>query len=220
MSLLFADLNGLPVIKARLVVPFTGIWHADIGLDRAVDLSGPQTFQLAGSAWVGTAIRAIDFSGVRGVRLVGGSAGWRKKVPYRQYAIPGGVPFATITSDLAILVNEIPPVLSPSLPPTVGPAYVRRAGLASLVLQDLFEDIWWLDPLGVVQTKARLPTPITSEFTAIAVSTWSGIYSIATEFPADWAPGATFAGLTVSGTISRVTHVLEAGTLRSEVMAA
>jgi hypothetical protein len=37
---LFASLNGTPVTRARVVQPYTGIWHADVWLDHVADTTG------------------------------------------------------------------------------------------------------------------------------------------------------------------------------------
>jgi hypothetical protein len=224
MSGPFSQLNGLPIAKLHLVLPALGLWHADITLTQAVDVAAPQVLLLSGSTWNGAVIRAVDFSGERSVRIVGGTAGWRKSVPALQYSsttVAGGVPTVTVLSDVAALVQELPPVLDPTIPFSVGTSYVRQAGPASLVLQDL-EDrgvlSWWADPLGVVQTMPRPSTPPMMPFVAEQVRGAAGWYRIATEFPGEWMPGAVFQSATVGGIISRVEHRIDKGNLWSEVL--
>jgi hypothetical protein len=221
----FASLSGIPITRLHLVVPAQGIWHADVALTTAIDVPGPQTLLLAGSTWIGAVVRAVDFSGVRGVRLVGGAGGWRKTVPALPYGpSPVGVPTSTILGDLAATIQELPPVLDPTVLPTVGNYYVRQHGAASLVLWDLLAaevlQTWWMNPAGVIQTSIRLPVVILSPFVAEAVRGESGWYRIATDSPGDWIPGATFASPTVSGTISRVEHRIQRGRFWTEVLAA
>jgi hypothetical protein len=218
MSLYYADLTGVPIMSLALTVPMAGIWHADVVCDVTVDIAGPQVLTLSNSAWVCTPIRATDFAGRREVRLVGGQAGWRKPVPFKQYQSPGGVPTAMVLGDTAAFVQEPPPVVDSTQAPTVGVAYVRQAGLASLVLQGLLGDAWYMSPQGIVQTAPRLPTPIVSPFTVMDVRGASGRYTIATEFPGDWAPGSVFVSPTASGTVNLVRHVLREESLRTEVM--
>lgn len=222
----YADLSGNPVISCVLSIPLTGIWHADVVLATAPpSLTGPQVLTLAGSTWACTPIRVIPFAGRTEARLVGGAGGWRSTVAAKQYASPAGVSLPMVLGDIASLIGEIPPVLDPSLAPTVGTAFVRRAGLASLTLQRLtvmrvLTNAWYMDSTGTVQTSVRPSTPITSTFTVENVKGASGRYVIATESPADWAPGATFSGPTASGTVDIVRHVLKGDTFRTEVMAA
>jgi hypothetical protein len=217
----FAQLNGIPVTKLHLVIPALGIWHADVTLTQAIDVTAPQLLLLAGTTWTGAVVRAVDFSGERSVRIVGGTGGWRKTVPALQYASPIGVPTVTVLADVAALVQEIPPVLDPTVPPVLGTGYVRQLGPASLVLQDLQDRgllSWWMDPFGVVQTAPRLPTPPVLPFVAEAVRGAAGWYRIATETPIEWMPGVLFASVTVTGTVSRVEHRVDRGHFWTEVL--
>ena len=216
MSIYYSDLTGVPVFMAALTIPMAGNWHVDVVCDTTVDIAGPQVFSLAGSAWTCAPIRAIDFAGRRGVRLVGGQAGWRKPVPAKQYQAPGGVPTAMVLSDAAAFVGEPPPALDPSMSPTLGAAFVRQAGLASLVLQSILGDSWYMAPTGIVQTAPRPTTLVPSAFNVMDVHEPSGKYTIATESPADWMPGVTFAGPTANGTVNLVRHVLHVDRLRTE----
>jgi hypothetical protein len=218
MGLLFADINGNAVVRARLTIPFTGIWHADVLLAKALDVSGPQVLTIDGQPYNGTVIRAIDFAGARGVRLVGGMGGWRKQVSAKQYSNPIGVLLSTVLLDVALSVGEVVAIATDG--PIGKTAYFRTADAASRVLDDTLGDAWWMDPLGIVQTLPRPTLPILSPFVATEVRGASGIYEIATEVSSDWTPGRAFLGPTVSGTISRVAHVLEKGSFRTEVMAA
>lgn len=218
----FATLSGVPVTGLHLVVPAVGIWHADVTLATAIDVPGPQTLLLSGSTWIGSVTRAVDFSGQRQVRLVGGQGGWRKPVPALEYQSNVGVPTQTVLADAAAFVQEVPPVIDASVPFSVGNYWVRSAGAASLVLWELlrldFLSQWWMDPTGVVQTMPRPSTPILSDFVVEDVVGSTGAYLIATESPGDWLPGRTFSGPTASGSISRVEHRIARGKFWSEVM--
>jgi hypothetical protein len=217
----FAQLSGVPVTRLHLVVPALGLWHVDADLSTSTDVSGPQTLVLSGSTWTCAVVRAVDFAGVRSLRLVGGAGGWRKTVPALQYASPAGVPTATVLGDASSLGGERPPVIDPSVPATLGVNYVRQAGPASLVLQDLQDRgvlTWWQDMAGVVQTKPRPSTAVQQPFVAEEVRGSAGWYRIATETPGEWLPGATFSSVTVSGTISRVEHRIDGGKFWTEIL--
>lgn len=223
MTLLFADLTGIPIVRAMLVIPFAGIWHADVTLDRALGPApvGPQVLTLAGTTWACSPVRAIDFSGTRQVRLVGGTGGWRSAVLFQEYASPAGVPTQTVLTDVATQAKELTPVTGPTIPATLGQFFCRQADRASLVLNQIAGWQWWMDPTGIVQMITRPPTPVATPFTATAVDGCMGRYTISTEYPANWMPGAIFTGPTVGpATVSRVVHILEAGSLRTEVLAA
>jgi hypothetical protein len=216
----FASLNGAALQRCKLTLPYAGIWHADVDVaDDALPLpAGPQLLVLAGVSYTCAVIRAIDFAGKREVRLVGGTGGWRKSIPAKDYASPAGVPTSVVLADAASAVLEAPPVLDPTVTPTLGPSWERQAGTASLVLWAILSLGWWMDPTGVVQTAPRLPTPITSYFDAVTVQGAPGRVLIATETPGDWTPGRTFVGPTVSGTVNRVTHTAESSSFRTEIM--
>lgn len=216
---LFASLNGTPVTRARIVIPYAGIWHADIWLDRVADTSGPQALLVNGLSMTGTVVRQIDFAGESSLRLVGGGGGWSKPATPQLYK---GANVSTILGDTATSVGEQVHV---SADRQVSPFYVvssedaqGRPLPASQVLQELVGDTWWMDPSGVVQTSSR-PTPtIASPFTVRAVDGPPGVYHVDTDTIGDWMPGATFAGPTASGSVSRVTHILDSGTLHTEIM--
>jgi len=219
----FASLNGIIATHCMLVLPLTGIWHADVRLSTApiAPFVGPgQVLVLNNTTYTCAVVRSIDLAGVRMVRLVGGTGRWRTSIPAQQYASPIGVSTSVVLTDAAVTAGELPPVVGPTVPPTLGNAFVRRAGLASLVLQQVLGDTWWMDPLGVVQTVPRIPTPIATAFAAEDVAGAPGVYRIATESPDDWQPGSLFVGPTVSGTINRVMHVATPERIRTEVMVA
>lgn len=211
-----ADLSGVPVITGLLTVPFSGLWHADLVLGQVTDVSGLQTLTFAGMTWSCAYVRAIDFSGERGVRVVAGRGGWRTTIPAKQYGA-GVISSATVLNDAALACNEPAPVLGPSQPQTLGSGWCRQNTQASDVLNRVLGEAWWADRTGTVQSSARGGT-VSSAFQAMAVHGASGIYEIASDSPNDWSPGVSFSGPTVSGTVSRVMHRIERDRLRLEVM--
>jgi hypothetical protein len=212
----YADLNGNAVIDARIVYPFAGPWHADLFCALPIDTAGVQAFNLDGVAWTCSIVRAADFAGERRVRVVGGLGGWRTTIPAKQYG-GGSVTTLHILSDAAAACGEPTPVIDPSLPVVYGPAYLRPADVASYALQDIVGDGWWIDQSGTVQTAPRGGS-VPSVFYALEVSGAQGVYDVATDFPADWIPGRTFANDVTIGTISRVTHIIRRDSFRTEVM--
>ena len=213
----FATLQGDPIVDGTVTLPYSGIWHATLQLDRVpVWSSGPLTLQLADATYVCSPVRFFDFSGARQVLVVGGQGGWRKQVPSKQYA--NGALTVLVTADVAAEVGEVPPVIGPTVPASLGMNWVRSAGLASDVLNQIFGSAWFMDASGIVQTMARPPVPIVSQFTVIQVQGAQGIYSVATDSPADWIPGKAFVGPTASGIINRVMHTIAKGSFRTEVV--
>jgi hypothetical protein len=213
-----AALNGTPIMRLLLVLPFSGIWHADALLTTDTVVGTPNSLLFAGTTYACAVIRDIDFAGRRMLRLVGGSGGWRTVIAGKQYASALGVPTEAVLVDAASAAGEPPPVIDPSVPTTLGPGWVRPNDKASVTLRQVLGGAWWVDPSGVVQTATRDASAVPSQFTAIAVQGAPGIVRVATESPGDWLPGRTFTGTSVSGTINRVMHLLEGEKLRTEVM--
>jgi hypothetical protein len=188
-------------------------------LDRApiVPIVGPQVLTLAGSTWTCAVVRTEDFAGQRMVRVVGGTGGWRSTIPFKQYAGPA-LPIAIVLTDAALAALELTPSTVGFLGPQVLTGYWRQTGLASLVLQDILGDAWWMDPTGLVQSMPRPPTLVVSPFTAVAVDGAAGRYEIATDVPGEWLPGVTFVSPTANATVSRVMHTIDGSSLRTEVL--
>jgi hypothetical protein len=213
-------LNTIPVVEGRLTVPWSGLWHADLLLAHPppVPTLGPQTLLVGTATWVCAIIREATYAGQRRVRVVGGAGGWQSTVPAKQYG--GGPPVQTlaVVTDAALAAKELPPVLGPTAPLTLGSAYARANGAASRVLWDIFGANWYLDPSGVIQATVRLAVPVVRPFDVTAVDGSTGIYEIATDHQEEWAPGSTFSNPVASGTVSRVTHVFRRGKSRLEVM--
>lgn len=213
----FATLSGIDVYKGRITWPYAGIWHADLVLSTATDIAGSQVLLFAGKPWACAVVRAVDFAGERGVRVVGGAGGWRTTIPAKQYG-QGVVTTLHVLTDAALAAGEIPPVLGPLVPLTVGSGYCRPNDAASFVLQEFLGDGWYVDSTGIVQASQRLPTPILSPFEALQVEGAAGRYIIGTESPNDWLPGAIFVGPTVSGTVNRAEHTLTRDSIRTEAL--
>lgn len=220
----FASLSGIPIVAMTLVLPYSGVWHADIRLDRAIGpTAGPQILTLSDLTMTCAVVRSVDFAGARCMRVVGGTGGWRTTIPPLQYQSPTGVPVALVSSDAAGLVQELQPIIGPTIAPVTGPTFVRQGGAASLVLQSLFGDQWWMDPTGAVQVVPRLPTPIVLPFDLLDARGPQGLYRVSSQgdILTPWVPGAVFLGPTMTSpaTINRVTHTVDGRKMRTDVSA-
>lgn len=204
--------NPSTIVRARVTLPFSGIFHVDLRATDVIEVVGPQTFTLDTLSLTCASTRSLNEVGSTGVRLVGGRAGWRTEAASKQYR---NALVSTIVTDTANTVGEAAPIVANDGP--IG-SYFRTDDLASAVLDDLFGDGWWLDPTGVVQTAARDSSPITSGFQCMAVYGAAGRYVMGVDVIADWMPGRSFANDVVSGTIGRVTHYLEETSVRTEVL--
>ena len=197
MSGPFASLNGFRIARASVLVPYYGIWTADVQLDSAQALAGAVSLVLGNLTLQGSVYRADSFAGVTYARLVGGAGGWMKEVPSATYDNPVGVRLATVLYDVATLVGEKVNIVADSL---IGLAYVREKAPAQRVLRQLAGAVWFIDPKGVTQISSRVATKITSQFTVIERDAGRGLLDIATEDYASWMPANTFSSPLVPAT--------------------
>lgn len=239
----YASLNGQRVVSANIVIPYWGSWVADVVLAVSTALpTGPVTLTLADASLVGTIYRQFSFSGARSARIVGGFGGWQKTVASRPYQNASGVPLMTVLGDLASDCGEVidPVSVAAAAGQTVGAFFVRESAPAIRTLRQILpvangQSVWWIDSTGNTQVIDRAGVdfmgvtsglnaklgPILSQFNALDYSGGKGLFKIATESVSDWMPGRTFssATVTVSQTISMVTHILEGdGKLRTQVL--
>lgn len=170
-----AAVNGLRALSVRLVLPYQGVWIADIDLDPDVVLTvppaGPAVITI-GTPPVATLIGAIDplFSGsfvaAAKMRVVGGFGGWSKSVPAQDFANPAGVLSPVVLVATGALVGEKVTVLLPKL---LGAAkYSRSAGPARRVLDG---SPWWVDPTTGV-TFVGAPRPPALPDPSLEVISW------------------------------------------------
>lgn len=214
----FFSVNGERVVSGVITVPYYGPWNAELVL--AVtddhDPGSPATITLGNLTMKGTVSRSAGFSGSRSMRIIGGAAGWRKKIAAKGYSHDAGVKLSTVLQDAASAAGEKIVVSDERI---IGTAYARRNDLAESVLKHHVAGQWWIDNDGVTQTKARPSGPIASVFTVINYSGSKGRFEIATEAYADWMPGRSFSSpvLTDPQTISSVSFVAEKGAIKTIV---
>ena len=101
MALLTA--NGVPVVRATIIRPRIGVWHADLEVDAAdaAGFAGPVELSLYDGAIVlsGTARRSGQTRNTVYVRVVGGADGLGGELPARGYQnVPLRIPLADVLS--------------------------------------------------------------------------------------------------------------------------
>lgn len=213
------------IVSARITLPSWGAACGDAQLadDDAVPERGALT--IGNLSLVMTAIRGATpsgaFAGSRALRLVAGAGGWRQPAARAMYADVNGVRLATILRDVAAKVGEAVSLAAPYATNVVGLFWAREEAPASRTLRNTVGTAWYVDAAGVTQIGDRPTVPITSEF----VPTFKpelGLWTIATEDPLSWVPGATFTTPLVPGThtVSSVSVVLADSKLRLEVLTA
>ena len=211
---IFAGLDDIPIMRGQVTIPAYGIWHADLWLDREVALSGQVRLALADISALATVVRVIGFLGQTGVRIVGGYGGWRTSVSGLQYAAATGLSLRTVLAHTAADVGE----LVDAADTAIGTAYVRAVGPASRVLQSLIPGAWYVGFDGVTYAAPRPAGVVANRYMTMDVSQPASAYTVATDSPGEWLPGRTFTGPSTSGVISRVQHMIENATLRTQVL--
>lgn len=150
-------LDGHRIVAATVHVPWVGPWWADVDLEGAPDVSGRVLLRLRDLELSGT----VDPRGSgthaheRRVQLVGGAGGWGTPVEARHYHNDAQVRAQTVAEDAARLAGEQLGDFAPAAE-RVGVDYVRQAGPASRVLEDVIGGVaWWVDYGGQTQVGAR-----------------------------------------------------------------
>ncbi len=190
-------LNGIRVISGSITIPYYGAWVADVVLADSTTIPTSVSLVVGDLTLIGTVVRQASFAASRSARIVGGAAGWRKELPSRGYSHIAGVKLSTVVGDAANECGERI-VLASDL--ALGTHYARDAGTAQRVLEIELNGTWWIDPLGVTQTKDRDSSPVVSPFTVLSWSGGKGQFEIASESIATWQPGRTFTSVVVEGT--------------------
>ncbi len=151
-------LNQLTAVAARILMPSTGVWIADVDVDldeSGVVPTGKCTLLVGTTPMIGT----IDprASGVNGskahVQVVGGGGGWDKLVSGLHLHDDVGVLSSAVFAVTSAAVGE---AVVDAMPRRLGVDYVRTAGPASRVLAG-FD--WHVETTGVTVTGPRLPIP-------------------------------------------------------------
>jgi hypothetical protein len=151
-------LNGLRAITIRLLIPYRGVWVADVELDpdlvATAPSSGPALLLLStGETLKGTIDPrgSSSFVGKASARVVGGGNGWDKVLPPQHFHSPAGVLSTLVYSATATAALEV--VADPT-PVTFAADYVRTGGPASRVFLDRQ---WFVDPITGITTVAPWP---------------------------------------------------------------
>lgn len=214
----YAQLAGTNVLEATVTIPVRGAWTADLILTGAPEsgTAGLLTLTIADLELHGTVVRGAEFQGKYSARMVGGYAGWRNTLGPKSYQSDGGLKLGPILQDLAREAGE---QLSVADDRVIGTAFVRRSGPAVRTLDELYPD-WWVDFDGVTQIGPRVGVTTSAEFQVLDKAPEEGRTELATESPASFYPGVSFAAPTIPlTTANMVVHRLSGGTLRTTVYA-
>jgi len=197
-------INGARVSACSITMPYYGAWVADVDVVGSAEIASPVSLVVGDLTLVGTVVRQAEFTGDRKARIVGGGGGWGNTIPSKGYSHVIGVKASTIVGDAAREAGESIVLENDR---TLGLLYAREEAPAERALNLVIGNEWWIDPVGVTQTKAREATAVVAPFTLISRNGALDSFDIATESIAGWLPGRTFSSPTVPEpqTISSVT---------------
>lgn len=213
----YVTANGVSVMTGQVTLPRYGRWVADLVLVAATDLDDAVTVIVGNMTLVGTHFRSIAYGGSRSVRVVAGHGGWDKMLPAKAYKPLSEVRYSTVAIDAAVECGERM-VVDAGVDFVLGSSYVRRADLASAILTR--GPSWYVDLAAITRAGARASKPVISRYEVTGVEGSSGKITVATEDPASWQPENTFTPpiLGTRQTIQSVTHMIDGGTVRTEVL--
>jgi hypothetical protein len=177
----YASVNGQTVTKLRIMVGARGPWFALLDLDTDVELAGRVTIEVGGLELVGTVdpVEAGSFGGSRRVRVTAGGGGWGTLVTPKGYHNDAQIKALNVAQDAATAAGEKLGGFAPEKE-RVGIDYVREAGPAARVLEDVIGSAsWWVDYAGLTQVGTRpTSTPSESAYEVIGYDPRSKVVSL------------------------------------------
>lgn len=215
----YCSYGGKSIARLSLLIPWTGVWVADVEFATADPIPTVGTLAMGNLSLHGGIWRVATRWGQASARLAGGAATLSRGLPARGYAIQGGLLASTVAGDVGVETGERVNVASST--DRSLPFWSRVPGPGGDTLTALFGDAWWIDTSGVIQCGPRSSSAISSTFTATEWRGGPGVITVATEDPASWMPGNTFANAQIAKTQTAVMvrHFFgNDGALRTKVM--
>jgi hypothetical protein len=202
-------LGGIPFTKARISVPASGVWTADVDMAAEKDVpTGRVVLQIGDTAMQCTvdADATGDFQGLRRLRVYGGAAGWRKVATVRSYANDAGVKASVVAGDAAADAGE---TLSWTSTSRIAAHYTRNAVPYSQILDDVAPG-WHVDFDGVTRVDARAnANPQPTDYDVIDYNARDRVVELVTSNISKILPGAVISNrLPTALTISAVEYVI------------
>lgn len=186
MTEAFASVNGQRLSSLRVVAGNVGPWFADLEFEEAPDLAGKVTITVGALQLVGTVVPQFDgtFGQQRKCRVVAGANGWGTMLGPKAYHNDASIKAQLIAADAA---RECGETLGGFVPAAdrVGNDFVRRAALASNVLEEVIGSVaWWVDYAGVTQVGPRPASAIdSSTYEVLAHDPRTRIVTLAVDDP-------------------------------------
>lgn len=160
----YANVNGAHCLEVTMHIPSRGPLWADVIFEEAPEFTGQVTLSLGDATFLGTLAYTGTFGAQRRARFIGGGGGWGTLMTAQHYHNDAGVRALDVAQDAARLSGESLGTFTPSNP-IVGFDYVRTAGAASRVLEDVIgDDLWWVGRDGLTHVGARASAAIEPDF--------------------------------------------------------
>lgn len=157
MTAAAASVDGHEAARLELHVPTVGPWWADVDLVDDAELSGEVRLEAGDLELVGTVAKGGAFGSQRRVRVVAGGAGWGTLLAPKAYHSDSGINPRLVAEDAARGAGETLGDFGAG--EGLGRDYVRQAGPASRVLEDVAGGVpWWVDYDGVTHVASREDT--------------------------------------------------------------
>ncbi len=186
------------MVSGSIMIPYYGIWVADVVLSGVEDLTPGVTLVIGNLSMVGHVFRSSSFSGSRTARIVGGHGGWRKKISSQSYSSTKKIKKSMVLRDAASACGEQVKIANDS---DLGDFWVREEGPAVFALRQIVGKTWFMGIDGVTQISDRTDTSLIQS--PFDVNSWSGskgAFNIATEDVASFVPARTFSGVNIPST--------------------
>lgn len=209
-----ASLNNITATHARVSIPAFGAWYAEVDLDGEHTLSGVCSLVIADLTLSCAVLSGGPENGRSHYRLVAGSAKWGNTIPKKYYVDDAGVKASLVLQDAAAECGETIDVSNVTA--RLGAAFVRPAGPASRVLEQLFPQAWYIAENGTTTIGARTAGTLPAGVTHGPVDLARGTVTLASESIATILPGLVVDGLTAVD----VEHECTPEGLRSKVWGA
>ncbi len=204
-----AKLNGSVVTSCRVSIPAWGCWHADVEADTATVLTGAVVLELDDLTLRGTILTGGAYEARKRYRIVGGAGGWGRTIAAKSEANDLGVKLSTVLTSAAQACGETMGTIPAG---TVGSAFVRAAGPAARVLDEVAPRGWYVDEAGVTQIGRRAAVTYAGGAPRTSTNVAQGCIELAPTGIATLLPGAIVDGIEAVD----VEHVLD-GKLRTTI---
>jgi hypothetical protein len=200
MTTLLASVNDRRVTRLSVRVPWCGAWTADADFDEAVpaeELAGQARVKIGPLALSGSMDPSLTGTYLAQSKcyIVGGAAGWDRKVTRKAYHDDGlGIRARTVIEDLAREVGERLGAVAPSRE-RLGADWIRRQGEASAALALAAGSApWWVDYDGITRVGPRPAVEVSGQYEILDVDPRYRTVEIATDDPSGIGIGSILRG--------------------------